>query len=273
MLALLFCGSESVSFRVVALHDTFSPMSDVQRSATLDAPTVCCKCLNVKFSTDCLTALASETELSKVSLSEARSFVNPCTVNQQKRPLGDVAQITYQSLVTVKQSGRWKIYRCYNCQTTTHASSKEMDIINRGELVESLELLRDPRYSSLFSIILNKTPQGGKGKDLPKGSAIAAVWNIEERCSQFLNQEKERMNERIRQFEATENYKYQQLSDSVKEQQNYLAQQISAAYREGNEDTDSAYERSVEEIPTENDPTPTNKNGECNKDNSLCGGA
>lgn len=135
-----------------------------------------------------------------------------------------------------------------------HKSSKVL--VNVGELLNTAAqqkaLSQKPKTFQLFGVL--STPVTGQlpVKGSLKPSFMESVTDLKTRADKFLKNEKERMEERIKDYEITQRALFKEMEDSIYESRDQLENQIWGAFNENNEDNDSAYERSVEEISSFN---------------------
>lgn len=215
-----------------------------------------CRCLNVRFYVDSLSP-ASDNLISSV---DDRVLVH---LNDGKglRVMNDDfgvisssggAQLSVPSLLTSRTVNDWRLFSCFNCKTLTHAvnSATNNTLVNCEMLIGAAEqrsLVCGPNYFPLYGIVLHSNTEPISKSSL-KPSVVNTVRQIKDDTEEYIRNEEQLMLERIEDFEASEKAKFDSLKQTANKQEKTLEQLVYAAFREGNDDVDSAFERSEEEI-------------------------
>lgn len=216
--------------------------------------TLSCKCLNVAFELTDLTDGNPLDSHSEMNYGEIISLLNsPRQILPDK--CETCVKMMMPSLVNAQQVRDWKLFTCFNCKTSTHAVSSHNNpkvLVNAGELLDGKEqgtvIMQNPKCYQLFKVMSGPVKEPMPKRTSLKPSLLESVRELKTRASQFLRSEKEAMEQRIREFEISQRALYEEMEGSILESRENLEHQIWAAYNESNEDNDSAYERSVEEI-------------------------
>ena len=226
--------------------------------ADMATETLSCKCLNVTFNVSQFASPEGEGPVQEKSYNEAdigSIFTNPKPVLPENSDR--CIKTVMPCLLTSQQHRNWKLYTCFNCKTTTHAvcnSKCSKVLVNTGELLDTAAqqnaLSQQPKSFQLFGVFLS--PKSALDvvpvKHSLKPSYVETVSDLKARAAKFLKSEKEQLEERIKDYETAQRALFKEMEDSVLDSRDHLENQIWAAFNESNEDNDSAYERSVEEI-------------------------
>lgn len=216
---------------------------------------ISCRCLNVRFYQDSLVP-ASSNLISSLDEQLLVHFNDGEGIDVLNTDFGMIsasggAQMSVPSLLTSRTVKSWKIFSCFNCKTVVHAcNDKNVTLVNSDVLIGSAEqnaLMADPNYFPLHGIVL-KAKQESAIKSSLKPSVVNNLRQIQDDTSEYLRNEQQLMVERVAAFEVSEKAKFEHLKQTTMKQEKDLEQLVYGAFREANEDTDSAFERSVEEI-------------------------
>lgn len=213
-----------------------------------------CRCLNVKFNIGFLRDI-SEAELSLIN-SEVRAHFDDHNIKvllEDTQNVMDGAQVSVVSLVQKRCVNDWTFYHCFNCKVFTHASYAKnyLVVVNYGGMIgleEQKMLFADPNYFDLYGIVLKHRQKTDEQLKSLKPSVVAALHNIQDTVSDFIKYEEKQMEQRITEYTALQRAAFDDLNVKVLGQRKMLEQLVCAAYWDTNEDADSAFERSVEEI-------------------------
>ena len=245
-----------------------------------DINTVSCKCLNVRFS---LLSLAAgkipldDPEYSSDSLcGDDDGIISSLLMNEPKMLHTEAALqpnhgaiVTFIYLLSIKNTGKWKVFRCFNCKTLTHVSSlikPDMVLVNIDAMLTQSQqdsiVADNPNYCKFYGVVCSPSLKNHRptfSKSL-KPSAMDLVRDVQDRAHNYLQDEKSKMRERILQYERTQLALFQDLEQSITDHRNSLEEVIGSMFAETVEDADSAFERSVEEISLDSSPNYTNGN-------------
>lgn len=218
--------------------------------------TISCKCLNVRFYQDYLSPTSANliSSLDDQLLAHLNDGEGISTLNTDFSVISDSggAQLSVPSLLIARTVKAWKIFSCFNCKTVVHAfnDAKNLTLVNGAVLIGPTEqnaLMADSNYFPLFGIVLKATQESVVKSSL-KPSLVNILHQLQDDTSEYLRSEEQFMVERVAAFKVSEKAKFEHLKQMTAKQEKDLEQIVYAAYREANDDTDSAFERSVEEI-------------------------
>jgi len=170
-------------------------------------------------------------------------------------------QVAIAYLIVTKEFHGWVMYTCFNCKTMTHAVSRvpgtgenqsKHIYVNYGIMLKPSQqqevISANPNYSKLFRIVTYPSTGITSKPSTLKPSVVDLLRDVEERSVDYVEEERDNMKRRIREYEAEQLAKFKDLQNVVASNRQNIERQIWAVFKEANEDADSAYEKSVEEI-------------------------
>lgn len=218
-----------------------------------------CRCLNVKVLEGVLHPVPSQmlASVPKEVLTLFDTAENSLNfIKADEIQVGDSIQVGVQALLSHQYLRDWKLSTCFNCKTLIYAKNNDL-IINSGVLLgeeEQNSLVSSSDYFAACKLVIRPdNTSGGKGSTL-KQSVIDAIHNIKDRTLEYLSAEEEKTKERIAEYERQQLAALSDLKQTSEAHRKQLEALVYAAYREESEDTDSAFERSIEELTTSHSP-------------------
>lgn len=227
--------------------------------------TVSCKCLNVCFYKGSLkpASLQQLSTVDKLILVHLNDGNGVETLDNDFDIISDGAQISVPSLLTSKAVKNWQLYTCFNCKTVVYATKVDdsrksgagsaanlLTLVNSAMLIQAQEqksLLNSASYFPPYRIVLQAKIDSAVKSSL-KPSLVNALRQIQDDTHEFIQKEERLMLERVAAYKAIEKAKFENIKEASVQQEKQLESLVCAAFQESNEDVDSAFERSVEEI-------------------------